>query len=227
MAPARCDEIVSGAFTPAIDSYAPAVSCSRCDDTIRRYFRTITGSSGSTSSRGLWPRAPRIRSPRRHLPYADQPVGVGPGGQARSRGPGGRCPGAGPQPQPAPDSLWTPLTEAEARDTLRPLFREGSELAEIWSGCSDLPLETVREIVHGADGDEIALRTIAVDVFRVQESDETLWDDSYALAAAKGEGADELREVMALWRFLGSDFKGHGGWSTADSFGTSPTSSTS
>lgn len=99
------------------------------------------------------------------------------------------------------------LTEAEARDTLRPLFREGSELAEIWSGCSDLPLETVREIVHGADGDEIALRTIAVDVFRVQESDETLWDDSYALAAAKGEGADELREVMALWRFLGSDLR--------------------
>ena len=85
----------------------------------------------------------------------------------------------------------------------------------------------MREIVHGADGDEIALRTIAVDVFRVQESDETLWDDSYALAAAKGGGADELREVMALWRFLRRDGEGHGGWSTADSFGTSPTSSTS
>jgi hypothetical protein len=30
------------------------------------------------------------------------------------------------------------------------------------------------------------VKAIAAEVFRVQESDETLWDDSYELAAASG-----------------------------------------
>ncbi len=44
---------------------------------------------------------------------------------------------------------------------------------------------------------------IAADVFRVAETDETLWDESYALALARGSDAAELRELMAVWRYIG------------------------
>jgi hypothetical protein len=44
-------------------------------------------------------------------------------------------------------------------------------------------------------------------VFRVQESDETLWDDSYELTAASGVHAEQLRELMDIWRYVGSDLR--------------------
>lgn len=49
------------------------------------------------------------------------------------------------------------------------------------------------------------VKAIAAEVFRVQESDETLWDDSYELAAASGVHAEQLRELMDIWRYVGSD----------------------
>jgi len=99
------------------------------------------------------------------------------------------------------------LSEAEARDTLRPLFRTGSELADIWEGSSSIPMDAVREAILGEGPTDASLQAIAADAFHVQESDETLWDDSYELAAAKGEDADDLREFMAIWRYLGRDLR--------------------
>jgi transcriptional regulator with XRE-family HTH domain len=94
-----------------------------------------------------------------------------------------------------------------ARDSLKTLFREGSELAEIWSGCSDIPLQHVQAVARADHGDERDVKAIAADVFRVQESDETLWDDSYELAAASGMHAEQLRELMDIWRYVGPDLR--------------------
>lgn len=94
-----------------------------------------------------------------------------------------------------------------ARDSLKTLFREGSELVEIWSDCSEIPLDRVQAVTRAAGGAERDIKAIAADVFRVQESDETLWDDSYQLAAASGVHAEQLRELMDIWRYVGSDLR--------------------
>lgn len=99
------------------------------------------------------------------------------------------------------------LTPNEAQQTLRPLFREGAELPEIWGDWTRVPLDQVRTAIREPDADPSIIRTIAADVFLVQETDETLWDDSYGLAAARGEDAAALREVMAIWRYIGIDLR--------------------
>jgi transcriptional regulator with XRE-family HTH domain len=91
----------------------------------------------------------------------------------------------------------------EARAALAPLFRNGAELPEEWSGWPAYDLATVRKLLT-AEGEPStdALLTIAADVFRVQETDETLWDESHALAMARGEDASQLRELMSIWRYI-------------------------
>lgn len=86
------------------------------------------------------------------------------------------------------------------------MFREGSELAEIWSGCSDVPLERVQRLLREDAGDQ-DLRAIAADAFRVQESDETLWDDLYSVLGGAGEVPAELRELIEIYRYLEPDYR--------------------
>ena len=40
-------------------------------------------------------------------------------------------------------------------------------------------------------------------MFSVAETDETVWDDSYALALGRGTDAAQLLELMGIWRYIG------------------------
>jgi transcriptional regulator with XRE-family HTH domain len=99
------------------------------------------------------------------------------------------------------------LTPHESQQALRPLFREGAELPEEWGDWTRVPLDQVRTAIREPEANPLRLRAIAADVFLVQETDETLWDDSYGLAAARGEDAAALRELMAIWRYVGIDLR--------------------
>jgi transcriptional regulator with XRE-family HTH domain len=95
------------------------------------------------------------------------------------------------------------LNGEDARTELLLLFREGAELPEEWGDWASRPLDVVRQRLHDPDATDDEIHEIAADVFSVQETDETLWDDSYALALARGTNAAELRELMGIWRFIG------------------------
>ena len=47
------------------------------------------------------------------------------------------------------------------------------------------------------------LQQIAADVFMAEETEESMWDDTYSVAAARGEDADQLRRFAVIWRYLG------------------------
>ncbi len=96
------------------------------------------------------------------------------------------------------------LEATEAQSALAPLFRNGAELPEEWGDWTRYDLETVRRLLTEPDPPAIEfLHAIAADVFRVQETDETLWDDSHTFAMSRGEHAAELRELMGIWRYIG------------------------
>lgn len=89
----------------------------------------------------------------------------------------------------------------QAQGELRSLFfREGAELPEEWGDWARFSLEEVRDRLHSEAISPEDLAAIAADVFRVQETDETLWDDAYNLVMARGEDAAQLRELMGIWR---------------------------
>jgi len=95
------------------------------------------------------------------------------------------------------------LTGADAQTALRPFFREDAELPEVWGDWANWPLDVVRHRLQDPEATDDEIRQIAADVFYVQESDETLWDDSYTLALGRGTDAAELRELMGIWRYVG------------------------
>lgn len=96
---------------------------------------------------------------------------------------------------------------AEAANALRPLFRPDAELLEVWGDTAATPIEQVQAILGDSNPDPQDLERIAVDVFRAAESTEVLWDDSYAVAAARGADAEQLREFTAIWRFLPTELR--------------------
>ena len=63
-------------------------------------------------------------------------------------------------------------------------------------------IEKVRTLLATPDTRDDDLRAIAAEVFLTVETDETLWDDSYRLAMARGETAAKLRELMSIWRYI-------------------------
>lgn len=91
----------------------------------------------------------------------------------------------------------------EGRRELQHFFRAGAELPEEWGPWARFDVEHVRALLADPNAHEDDLRAVAADVFRAQETDETLWDDSYELAAARGENAAQLRRLMAIWRTIG------------------------
>jgi transcriptional regulator with XRE-family HTH domain len=91
------------------------------------------------------------------------------------------------------------VTGEDARRELRYLFRHEAELPEEWGAWVRFDLARVRALLADPNASAQDLGTIAADVFRVQETQETLWDDSYELASARGEGAAQLRRLMAVW----------------------------
>jgi transcriptional regulator with XRE-family HTH domain len=95
------------------------------------------------------------------------------------------------------------LTGADAQTALRPFFREGAELPEEWGDWANLPLDVVRHRLQDPEATDDEIRQIAADMFSVQETDETLWDDSYALALGRGTDAEQLLELMGIWRYIG------------------------
>ena len=95
------------------------------------------------------------------------------------------------------------LTGADAQTALRPFFREGAELPEVWGDWASQPLDVVRYRLQDPEATDDEIRQIAADMFSVEETDETLWDDSYALALGRGTDAAELRELMGIWRYIG------------------------
>jgi len=96
----------------------------------------------------------------------------------------------------------------EAKTALRPMFREDAELPQEWGGWKtwEHP-DDVYDLLTEPDTSIDVVKQIAAEVFAVPESDETIWDPSYLLAAARGEGASQLQEFMTLWRFLTPDLR--------------------
>lgn len=96
------------------------------------------------------------------------------------------------------------LDAREAQDALAPLFRDDAELPQEWGEWARYDLATVRHMLSRVDPQETEpFRIIAADVFRVEETDETLWDDVYLQTMARGEQAAEVQELMAIWRAIG------------------------
>jgi hypothetical protein len=63
----------------------------------------------------------------------------------------------------------------------------------------------VRHFLSRTEPEEIEpFRIIAAEVFRVEETDETLWDDIYLQTMARGEQAADARELIAIWRTIGN-----------------------
>jgi transcriptional regulator with XRE-family HTH domain len=97
------------------------------------------------------------------------------------------------------------LEADEAQAALAVLFRAGAELPDEWGSAHHrYDLALVRRIVTQSETPALEkLRIIAAEVFAVEETDETLWDDSYLLAMTRGEHAAEDRELMEIWRYIG------------------------
>jgi transcriptional regulator with XRE-family HTH domain len=95
------------------------------------------------------------------------------------------------------------LEGAEAQTALRPYFRDGAELPEEWGDWASLPLDVVRHRLQDPEATDDDIRQIAADIFSVAETDETLWDDSHALALGRGTDAAQLLELMGIWRYIG------------------------
>jgi transcriptional regulator with XRE-family HTH domain len=95
------------------------------------------------------------------------------------------------------------LTGANARTALRPFFREGAELPEEWGDWASWSVDEVRHRLQDPEATDDEIRQIAADMFSVVETDETLWDDSYALALGRGADAAQLLELMGIWRYIG------------------------
>jgi transcriptional regulator with XRE-family HTH domain len=97
------------------------------------------------------------------------------------------------------------LSVEDARDELAPMFREGSELAEVWGDWASLGIGEARELLSQPHPNEQAIRHLAADVFTVPESDETLWRPEDSLFAFGGASHQDLRDLLSAWRFIGSD----------------------
>lgn len=96
------------------------------------------------------------------------------------------------------------MDASEVQSALAFLFRAGAELPEEWGDRRRYDLATVRSILGQAQTPAMEkLRIIAADVFGVQETDETLWDNSYLLAMVRGKHATEDRELIEIWRYIG------------------------
>ena len=96
------------------------------------------------------------------------------------------------------------LSLDEGRQRLSALFREGSELAEVWDPAR-IPLERVRAILADPHADEHEVRVIASDVFAFAETEETLWHASHEVLLARGEDSADLRELLDFWNYMGRD----------------------
>ncbi|MGA7436094.1 MAG: helix-turn-helix transcriptional regulator [Solirubrobacterales bacterium] len=95
----------------------------------------------------------------------------------------------------------------EARNALKPMFRDEAELPQEWGDWATWPVETVNQLLRNPATSLKDIKRVAVDVFTVEESDETLWDPTYRLAADRGEGEGQLQEFMGIWRFLDQDLR--------------------
>jgi transcriptional regulator with XRE-family HTH domain len=94
------------------------------------------------------------------------------------------------------------ITGTAAQLELRDYFRPGAEAPQEWGGWASLPLSNVIDALRTDQPDEGTLRTIAADVFSIQDTAETVWDDAYALAAATGPKANAMRQLAGLLREL-------------------------
>lgn len=92
------------------------------------------------------------------------------------------------------------ITGADAQRDLRRLFREGAELPDEWGDWASFSLGEVGELLEAAAPSDEQLRRLAADVFIVQETVETLWNDADQLVAARGTDAETLREVIGILR---------------------------
>lgn len=94
------------------------------------------------------------------------------------------------------------LSEKEAQAELRYFYRDGSEASQEWGSWTQIPLAEVRRLLFADSVPDLTdLRSIAADLFMIEETAETLWDDAYALATG-GPGTAELRQLAVMYRGL-------------------------
>jgi transcriptional regulator with XRE-family HTH domain len=93
------------------------------------------------------------------------------------------------------------LRRDEARARLAAFLEPGTEFSAQWSSDpgSARQLEAMRHIVGDENSSDDLIGQVACTVFLTLETEETLWDDAFLLAAAEGEHNTDLREIAQLW----------------------------
>lgn len=90
----------------------------------------------------------------------------------------------------------------ESSSALIPLFRKEAELPKEWGDWATWPVSEVNRLIRDPKTPLQTFKQIAADVFRVEETVESMWDPTYLLAIEKGGYAGQLSEFMGIWRYL-------------------------
>lgn len=90
----------------------------------------------------------------------------------------------------------------EATSSLKPMFREDAELPQVWGGWATWSVAEINEFLRDPKVSLKTVKQVAADVFTVEETDETLWDPTYRLAADRVDDEGQLAEFMGIWRYL-------------------------
>src|SRR5262245_20276229 len=98
------------------------------------------------------------------------------------------------------------MPDPQARQLVAEMFREGSELIEVWKYL-ERDVATTRELLADPGTPEIAIRELALEVFLAPESDENLWKDPYLGSVVEGKDAEPIREYLRLWPTLNEERK--------------------
>ena len=96
--------------------------------------------------------------------------------------------------------------EAQARELLGEMFRDGSELIEVWEHLN-LDVGATRALLANPETPEFEIRTLALEIFLAPEADENLWKDPYLGSVVEGEDAGPVRELLRHWPTLSPERK--------------------
>jgi transcriptional regulator with XRE-family HTH domain len=100
------------------------------------------------------------------------------------------------------------LEGQEARDVLRPVFRDGSEHVEVWKWQNrGEDVEQARRAIEDPSTDSDTLAELALEVFLDEESEDNLWHDPFLGSVVEGPDSPLIREVLRNWAYLSPERK--------------------
>lgn len=95
---------------------------------------------------------------------------------------------------------------SRAREVLAEMFRDGSELIEVWKWLGNDVGET-RALIADPETPEGKVRELALDILIGPEADEVLWKDPFLLSAVEGPDAEPIQELLRHWPTLSTERK--------------------